>query len=380
MAVLVDRRSVIAGASALVGASALAGTRGAGDRLFVCVGWIPGAAARGIYSARFDPRTGTIGTLVLQSDAPNPLYINLSPDGRRLYAGMSAAVTPGEHSKILAYAVDDLTLRPIGEADADGVGSRDPRVTPDMRHLLHVNYETGEVVCSRLGHDGAVGRTTSVMVESGSGPVRPRQQKPHPHGVRLSPGGGYVIVVDLGTDQHVVYRFDGRQGLLQPHGSAAAPPGSGPRHMAFHRGGRRLYSTNELGGGLNVLSWRERDGSLERLATIPTTPAGFVGKNTTADLALHPSGRFLYVSNRGHPSIAVFAIDGETGDLTSSGLVTAPDDYSWFMSMHPSGQWLVVSCRTAKALAVLPIDPLTGLPGPEAYRIGFPDPATVRFL
>jgi len=223
-----------------------------------------------------------------------------------------------------------------------------------------------------IGPDGLLGEATSVVQHAGASVNRERQREPHAHAVIVDQSNRFVLAADLGIDQVLAYRFDADRGTLDGHGpqrarastgptsSTALPPGSGPRHLAFDPGWRRLYAINELSSTITGFAWDAGKGALTPGATVSTLEAGFTGENTTAEIALDTSGRFLYGSNRGHDSIAVFSVNPASGALTLVEHEPSGGRTPRNFALAADGRWLVTANQDSNSLVVFRIDSQTG--------------------
>jgi 6-phosphogluconolactonase len=324
--------------------------------------------------------------LGLAAATSNPSFLALHPSGQWLYAVNEDDSYDGQKSgAVSAFAIDRATgrLTLLNQQSSRGAAPCHLTVDRTGRHLLVANYTGGSVAVLPIGPDGRLGDATSVVHHRGSSVNQKRQAGPHAHAIVVDETNRFAVAVDLGTDQLVVYRFDADHGILRASAvqtevpdprmprALALPPGAGPRHVAFAPSGPRLYAINELASTITAFGWNAGSGVLTGGQTISTLPAGFTGANTTAEIAVHPSGRSLYGSNRGHDSIAVFRIDPAGGALTlveheSSGGRT-PRNFA----IAPGGHWLVAANQDSNSLVVFRIDQHTG----ALERAG--DPATV---
>jgi 6-phosphogluconolactonase len=248
------------------------------------------------------------------------------------------------------------------------------------KFLLLANYGSGSVAVAPVNRDGTLGAVVSFVQQTGSGPS-PRQAGPHAHSFNVTPDNRYAVAADLGADKLFVYRFNAATGSL----SAANPPslaldaGAGPRHLSFHPNGRFAYVLNEIGSIVTVLAYNPARGAFRKLQTVSTLPAGFQGNNTAAEVLVHPSGKFLYASNRGHNSIAVFAID-EGGMLKPLAHVGSQGRTPRGYSLDPEGRWLIAANQDTHNVAVFRIDGNTGIPAPTGQSLEVRSPECVKFL
>jgi len=314
---------------------------------------------QGIYRGMLDTDTGKLGPLTLAAQVKNPNFLALSPDGKFLYAAEGVA-----HQQMVgAFAVEaDGSLLALNEEPSGGEDTCHVAVDRTGRNVLVANYGSGSIACFRIKPDGSVGERTALIAFTGSGPNQARQKSPHAHSIYVSPDNAFVYACDLGTDRIWIFKLDAAHGTLTPNDppSAQVPPGAGARHLVFSRDGRFVYVANEMGLSVTVFARNISDGSLTPLQTVPTLPPGTPAKDATvAEIALSPTGQWLYVSNRGCDTISVFAIDAD-GKLTlmqnAPALVKMPRHFA----LDPAGQWLITAGQKDNRIAVLKIDPKTG--------------------
>lgn len=343
-----------------------------------------GGASRGIYSVRLDGTTGTLSAPVLAAVTPNPTFLALHPRGHRLYALTEGDPINGKPGgAAAAFALDRahgtltrLELQPTGGAGGAHVG-----LDPAAHVLAFASYHAGYVASFPLDADGRLGPRASLHPHTGAtGPRADRQDKPHPHSTTFSPDGRFAYVCDLGLDQLVRYRLDAANGQLAPAGVTATTPGAGPRHAKFSDDGRFLHVINELDATIAVYAAEPATGALTPLQSVPTLPADFTGPNTTAEIRLHPNGRFVYGSNRGHDSLAVFARDPESGRLTPVEIVPCGGGHPRNFALSPDGAWLVCANRDSDNLVVFRVDGATGRLTPTGQVATVPQAVCVLFV
>jgi 6-phosphogluconolactonase len=335
----------------------------------------PGGS-RGIYRASLDTKTGALTLLGLAGQAPNPSFLAVHPNGKFLYASFEQS-----GGAVGAFAVEkDGSLRHLNDESTKGAGNCFVTVDPGGRNVLAANYDSGSVACLPLREDGSVAPASSFVKHTGKGPDAARQEGPHAHAIYVN--GAFAYACDLGTDDVFVYRFDAAKGILTPNvpPNAETPPGGGPRHLAFHPKGGFAYVNNEMASSVTVFAHDAKKGTLTELQTISTLPAGYAGaaQNSTAEIFCHPNGRILYVSNRGHDSIAVFTI-GADGKLKSIGMARAHVKTPRGFAISPDGNWLVAAGQDSNSLAVHRIDPETGWLTPAGGISGVAMPVCVVF-
>jgi 6-phosphogluconolactonase len=330
----------------------------------------PGGS-RGIQRGSLNLETGALKNEGLAAEAKNPSFLATHPSGKFLYA----AIEEGGGA-VGAFAIEnDGSLRRLNQESTKGAGNCHVMVDASGKNVLAANYGSGSVACLPIREDGTVGPASSFVQHAGSS-VNPRRQSgPHAHSVYFN--GNFAYSCDLGTDDVFVYRFDAAKGSLTPNDppSGKVPPGGGPRHLAFHPKGGFAYVNNEMTSSVTVFTHDAQKGTLTPVQTISTLPADAAdaGKNSTAEIFCHPNGKFVYVSNRGHDSIAVFAI-GADGRLSVVQIAPANVKIPRGFAISPDGRWLVAAGQSSNSLASHKIDPETGrlTPAAELKEVGAP--------
>jgi 6-phosphogluconolactonase len=357
-------------------AAAVTGTP-ATDPYFVYVGTSTGDPANGIHVLRFDPADGSLSRApVPVARVINPSFLALAPDGRTLYA-----VSEVENGEVVAFRRDGATgaLAELGRRWSGGAGPAYVAVDGPGRWLTVANYGGGSVALLPIV-DGALGDPVDVVQHEGSGPDPDRQTAPHAHFAKPSPDGRWVFVADLGIDQVIAYPLVGGTDGLAEARAAITPtaPGAGPRHLAFHPHEPFVFLMNELAGTVTAYRYDEDRGRLTEIQTLSAVPEDFDGENKSADIHVHPTGRWLYASNRGDfDSIAIFAIDAGTGRLTAVGHQREGIVWPRNFVIDPTGRWLLVGNQTANEVRVYAIDPATGRLRPTPHRVDVPGPTNV---
>lgn len=352
-------------------------------RLTVYVGTYTDSTSKGIYRFTLDAETGDVTEPVLVADARNPSFLALHPNGRFLYAvGEFSGPTTPPAGVVSAFAIDPATggLTRLNQQSSEGAGPCHLVVDRAGRHVLVANYGGGTVAVLPIGEDGRLAPATSVRQHAGSGPNPRRQQAPHAHGIHLDPTGRFAVSPDLGADRVFVYRYDAAAGTLQASGEGRLDPGSGPRHATFDAAGRVLYTINELTSTITAFGFDPASGALTAMQTVTTLPGGFAGENTTAEIAMSPDGRYVYGSNRGHDSLAIFAVEQRSGRLTPRGHVSAGGRTPRHFAIDDSGRWLLAAHQADDSIAVFRLDATSGLPSPTASRIRIPRPVCVLIV
>ena len=356
-------RLAVLGAVAALAASTL--VTAAEKPLTVYVGTYTDGTSRGIYRFTFDPATGAPGEPVLAAETKNPSFLALHPSGRFLYAvGEIGSFQGAKTGAVSAFAIDPKTgdLALLNQQPSEGTGPCHLVLDRAGRNVLVANYGGGTVAVLPVGTDGRLKPASSVQAHQGSGPNKGRQEKPHAHGIYLGPAERFALVPDLGADRVFVYRFDAAKGTLEPHGAGTLEPGSGPRHLAFHPSGTYVYVINELLSTIAVFSYDAEKGALTTLQTVSCLPAGFSGTSWTAEVAVSPDGRFVYGSNRGDDSLAVFAVEASTGRLTVKGHAPIGGKYPRHFTIDPTARFILAGHQNSGTIGVLRLDPATGMP------------------
>jgi 6-phosphogluconolactonase len=330
----------------------------------------------GIYRGSLDTKTGALKVEGLAGEATNPSFLAIHPNGRFLYAAIERG-----GGAVGAFAIDkDGSLRRINDDSTKGAGNCHVFVDASGKNVLAANYGSGSIASLPIRDDGSVGPATAFVQHTGKSVDPKRQGEPHAHSIYVN--GDFAYTCDLGTDDVFVYRFDPAKGTLAPNDppSGKVPPGSGPRHLAFHPKGGFAYVNNEMTSAVTAFASDAEKGTLTALQTISTLPEGYAdaAKNSTAEIFCHPGGRFLYVSNRGHNSIAVFAI-GADGRLTAVQHAPANVKIPRGFAISPDGNWLVAAGQNSNTLASHRIDPSTGKLTPASEVAGVSAPVCVVF-
>ena len=329
---------------------------------------------KGIYVSRFEASSGRLSPIRLALEAEDPSYLAVHPNRLYLYSTNEVGGRPGTVS---AYAIDPAAgkLSLLNQVPAQGRGTCHISLAGDGSMLAVANYVTGTVASYQVLGDGRLGETVSIMQHRGD-------EAPHPHSANFAPDDRFLIVPDVGTHKVHLYRVDPARAVLRPHDPAEFPfmPGSGPRHLAFHPSGRYCYILEETGNVVMALKWDERSGTLEELQRIPTVPASFPGETYTAEIVVHPTGKFLYGSNRGHDSIAVFSIDQDSGRLSAVDYTPTRGSYPRNFNLDPTGRWLIALNRQSNTVVTFAVDQQTGTLAPTGQVLDLRSPSCLRWV
>jgi 6-phosphogluconolactonase len=357
--------------------------------------------SRGIYTFTFDPTTGRAGDVNLAAEIGGPVNVILHPNGRFIYA------CAGQR-ELAAFAIEGAQLRAINRV-ASGSGPSHGQVDSTGRNLLTVHWSGHNIVCYRLNEDGSIGERTALIgkpseqqgARPGAGPgagqtASPARQGPglgekvsaaevaagrtKPHAVILSRTQQYALVAEIDANRCTVLRFDAEKGSLTPHSMASAYDNSGPRHLNFEPTYRYLYTADEAGSSITAWQWNEEKGELKAFQKLTTLPDGFTGTNHPADVEVHPSGRFVYVSNRGAGTLAGFAIDQTNGSLKPIGHAALGSLSSWCFEFDPSGKWALVTAIIGDSIVIYSVDQKTGKLTATGQKISVALPSCLRIV
>lgn len=340
------------------------------------VGTYTGAQSQGIYAWRFHAADAKLTPVGLVATTENPTFLALHPNHRFLYAVNETS--PEGH--VSAFAIDRSTgmLRLLNKVSARGAGPCHLVVDPTGKWLFVANYAGGSVAELPIKPDGSLGEASAFVQLTGSSINPDRQKEPHAHGTFMSPDGRLVFVPDLGTDKLMAYDVNG----LKPHDPpfTKIAPGSGPRHLALSSNGKFAYVVTEMKSTVVVFSYDARRGAFTESQTVSTLPPDFTGKSTAAEIEIHPNGNFLYASNRGHDSIAVFRIDSSKGTLTEIERVPTQGKTPRNFAIDPSGKYLFAENQDSGSIVLFHVDPSTGRLTPTGRKIDAPKPVCIVFL
>ena len=350
--------------------------------------------SKGIYAFQFDAATGKMTAPELAAESPDPSFLAVHPDGKYLYAVNEA----GKNSMVSAFRIDEAGGKLTLGNQLPALGKDPCYISFDRsgKFALVANYSSGNVAVFPILADGKLGGHTALVTDSGTtGPNKERQEGPHAHWIETARDNRFALVADLGLDEVFVYRFDDRKGTLSgndppprepsPPAAASRPgtrvkPGAGPRHFAFHPNGKYGYVLNEIDATVLAFSYDANHGSLSFLQSAPTLPEGFSGRNDAAEIAIHPNGKYLYASNRGHDSIAVFAIDPSNGTLKLLSDVPTGGKEPRHFVIDPTGHYLLAENQFSNNIVEFRIDTRTGKLAATGEVLEVPSPVSAAFL
>ena len=334
--------------------------------------------SQGIYAWRFEAASGKLTPLGLAAETSNPTFLAVHPNQRFLYAA-----NEDKAGAISAFAIDPANgrLKLLNQVPSRGSGPCHVAVDPGGKWVFAANYNSGSVAVFPVHEDGTLGEATGFVQHAGSSGNTPRQSGPHAHSANVSPDGRWLLVADLGLDQILSYRVDAVKGTLSPGDPpfTKIAPGSGPRHMAFGRDGRFAYAISEMLSTVTVFRYNSARGSLQELQTAQVTPEGYTGQKSGAEIAVDPSGKFLYASNRGDSTIAVFRIDADKGTLTLVERFSTQGKTPRNFAIDPSGTFLFAANQDSGNVVVFKIDPATGRLTPAGNVLEVANPVCIVF-
>jgi 6-phosphogluconolactonase len=354
-------------------------------KFWVYIGTYTKGKSKGIYRCEFDAATGKLSEPVLAAELTDPSFLAIHPSNRHLYAVGEMDQFKGKASgAVTAFSIDPSNgeLKRLNQKPSGGAGPCHVVVDRQGKNVLVANYGGGSAAVLRIEDDGRLGEQTGFSQHSGKSVDPRRQEGPHAHSINLDAANRFAFVADLGLDQVLIYRFDADKGTLQKNEppSVKIEPKSGPRHFAFHPSGRFAYTNNELANTVTAMNYESEKGEPTEIQTISTLPEGYNKPSYTAEVQVHPSGKFLYCSNRGHDSIAVFTIDDKTGKLTAAGHqgenIKTPRNFS----IDPTGKFVLVANENGDSILVFRVDGQTGALQATGEKVEVGKPVCVKFL
>lgn len=339
--------------------------------------------SKGIYRSEFDPKTGKLSEPEVAAELTNPTFLYFSPNGKFLYSVGEVSNTGGKkEGGVHAFGVDASTgkLSKLNEQTSGGPGPCHVSTDAAGKNVVVANYGGGSSSIFPVKPDGSLGEASAFFQHEGSSVNKGRQSAPHAHCGFFDETGKFAFVADLGLDQVLIYKVDPETGKAEPNNPPfiKLPDGSGPRHLHIAPGNNLMFVNGELDSTVSVVKMQPENGRFAVTQTLSTLPEPTPG-NSTAEVRIHPSGKFVYVSNRGHNSIAAFSWDGDKltpiGHITSEN-VKIPRNFN----IDPSGKWMLVASQDGDNIAVFAIDEKTGLAKPTGDKVDVPRPVCVKFL
>jgi 6-phosphogluconolactonase len=375
------RREFITAAGLSAAALALP-ARAAAKEMLVYIGTYTNKTSEGIYVYRLDTATGELKPASVAPLKSSPSFLAIDARRRFLYAVNEVAEFNGKKGGgVTAFAIDRQSgaLKQLNQQPSPGVPCH-VSTHPSGKWVLLANYGGGNVAIYPVNADGSLGAASDVAQHTGKGGDPRRQSEPHAHAIVLDAAGKYAFAPDLGIDKVMSYRLDAAQGKLVPNGHTTLKAAAGPRHFDFHPNGKFAYVINELDSTVTAFAYDKTNGALTETQTLATLPADFKGTNYCADIHVHPSGKFLYGSNRGHDSIVIYAVDAQTGKLVLIGHEATQGKWPRNFGLDPAGQWLLVANQNSDNIAVFRIDQQSGKLSFSGRQITISAPVCVKFI
>ena len=353
--------------------------------LFLYIGTYTNGKSEGIYLYRFNPASGELKPLSIARGVTNPSYLAIDANRKYLYSVNEVSEFSGKKTgAITAFAIDQRTgeLRKLNQQASEGTSPCYISVDPSGKFVLVANYSSGSLAVLPIKGDGSLGESSDIVQHKGTGQNPRRQEGPHAHCIVLDPSGRYAFAADLGIDKVMIYRFDAKAGKLIPNSPAFVQtnPGAGPRHFDIHPGGKFAYVINEIDSTLTAFAYDKSKAELKEIQTLSTLPEGFQGNNSCADLHVHPSGKFLYGSNRGHDSIVAFTIDEQSGKLSYLAHESTQGKTPRNFGIDPTGAFLLAANQNSNTVVTFQIDQSSGKLKPAGQVTEVPTPVCLKFI
>jgi 6-phosphogluconolactonase len=358
-------------------------TNAAVNKYLFYVGTYTDHGSKGIYGYRFDSATGKVESLGLAAESPEPSFLAVSPNGNFIYAVNETDAYNGQPAgAVSAFAIQPETgkLTLLNQVSSSDEGPAYIALDRTGKYAMVANYTLGSVAVFPVMADDRLAQPSAFVQHKGSSVNPDRQKGPHAHAVAFSPDNRFAVVADLGLDELLVYPFDAATGKLGMAQIAKTNPGAGPRHIVFGVNGRFLYLVNEMQSTVVTYSYAAKTGQLRELQTLSTLPKTFSGENTTAEIDTDPSGKFVFVSNRGDDSIAVFAINAKNGTLKLVEIDSTQGKTPRNFVLDPSGKWLFAANEDSGDIVIFHVNLATGHLTSTGEQIQVPSPVCVKFV
>lgn len=353
---------------------------------FVYFGTYTNALSRGIYVSRLDVETGNFSEPQLAAETANPCFLATSPDVRFIYTANSAKLSTNNNDGfVAAFAVDKATgqLTLLNQKTSGGNGPCHVSVDATGKLLFTANYGAGSVKVFVLNADGSLGSDGSLIHHAGRGPNPTRQTAPHAHFIAPDPSNHFALACDLGTDQVMVYSFTADGSLAMRGGvQATVPPGAGARHLAFSADGKFVHVVNEMACSITTFTWDALKGQLTAQETISALPPSVELQKgfTAAEILVHPSGKFVYTTLRGHDSVSIFKVDAASGHLQFLQNIPSGGKVPRGLGIDPTGRWLITGNQKSDNAVLFAIDAATGILNPTGREWKIGSPVDVKFI
>ena len=342
--------------------------------------------SKGIYCYKLDLASGKLTEVGVTEGIKNPSFLAISPKGEYLYAVSEVSEGGKPTGAVTAFSLNRKSgkLTPLNHQSSEGAGPCHVSVDKTGRCVLVANYGGGSVASYQVADDGSLKPAASAIQHEGSSVDPNRQKEPHAHSINVSPDNRFAFAADLGLDKVLIYKLDPAKGTITPNEPAAGatPPGGGPRHFAFRPDGRFAYVCNEMKSSVTAFTYDAEKGTLTELQTISTLPADQqeLKGNSTAEIQVHPSGKFLYCSNRGHDSLAIYSIDEKTGKLTAAGHQKTLGKTPRNFGIDPTGAYVIACNQATDNVAVFKVDQASGKLSQVGEVLAVPAPVCVKFI
>ena len=342
------------------------------------------SGSKGIYVSRFDSAKGELSEPELAAETASPSFLAIHPSKKFLYA-VGEMTSPGQKGgglSAFSISLPDGKLKFLNQVSSVGAGPCHVSLDKNGMMAMIANYGGGSVASYQIGPTGSLCEAATFVQHEGSSVDAKRQAGPHGHSINPSPENQYAFACDLGLDKVLIYRLDPASGKMTAHGHATVPPGSGPRHFAFHPNGKFAFVNNEMLMTVTSFAYDAGKGALTQIETVSTLPAEDRGKTgySTAETVVHPNGKFVYVSNRTHDTIAVFQCDAATGKLSLIQNAPAEGKIPRNFCLDPTGKWMIVAHQDGNTAALLSVDQNTGKLSFTGKKISVGGSVCVRFL
>jgi 6-phosphogluconolactonase len=345
-----------------------------------------GGKSKGIYCYKLDLASGKLTEVGVTEGIKNPSFVAIHPSGNFLYAVSEVSEGGKPTGAVTAFKLDRTSgkLKAINHQSSEGAGPCHVSVDKSGKCVLVANYGGGSIASLPLNPDGSLKEAASAIQHEGSSVDPRRQKEPHAHSINVSPDNRFAFAADLGLDKVLIYKLDPAAGTLTANDPAfgKTPPGGGPRHFAFHPSGRFAYVCNEMKSSVTAFNYDADKGALAEIQTITTLPADKqnLPGNSTAEIQVHPSGKFVYCSNRGHDSLAIFTVDEETGQLTAAGHQATLGKTPRNFGIDPTGQFIIACNQSTDNVALFRVDATSGKLAQVGDLLNIPAPVCVKFV
>ena len=355
------------------------------EKMLVYIGTYTTKGSKGIYLCELNMKTGALELKGPVATTTNPTFLALAPNHKFLYAANEIGNFQGAKAgAVSAWAIQPKTgaLKLINESSTKGDGPCHVSVDPRGRYVYAANYGGGSLTAMPVEPNGGVGPASAFVQHEGTSVDPARQEGPHAHSIYVDASDRFAYSCDLGLDKVYVYKLDSPAGGLTPNDPpfGVVPPGSGPRHLAFHPGGKFAYVINEMKSTVTAMKWDPKAGALQEIETVSTVPVGNTVSNSTAEVFMHPNGKFLYGSNRGHNSIAIFSVDQTTGKVKLIANQATEGKTPRSFNLDPTGTFLIAANQDTDNVVVFRVNQETGALTPTGHSVHISMPVCIVYM